>query len=411
MKNLLLKRFLRYVSINTESDPESNTCPSSLGQLELADLLVDELCELGIQNAHKDAFGYVWATLPPNTDKDIPAMGLIAHLDTSPDLSGENVRPLVHDKYNGKNLVLNHEKQIVMRVETYPELKMYTGQTLITSDGTTLLGADDKAGIAIIMTAVEHLCKNPHIPHGKICIAFTPDEEIGRGADQFDVEKFGADFAYTLDGGQLGELQYENFNAAFAKVMISGVNIHPGEARGKLINSMLLAMEFNNMLPENETPYHTEGYQGFYHLTSISGSVDDTLLEYIIRDHDNSTFEHRKNRIRHIAHILNEKYGGTRVQTEIRDQYFNMQNKILPVMHIVELAKKAMEVLAINPLIRPIRGGTDGARLSYMGLPCPNLFTGGHNFHGRHEFVPLESMEQAVMVILKMGEMLTNNAR
>ena len=407
MKDHILERFLRYVAINTQSDPDATTCPSSQGQLELASLLTRELKEMGLENAHTDEFGYVWATLPSNISWDVPVMGLIAHLDTSPDMPGENIHPLIHPNYNGEEMILNPERGIVMDTNKFPLLKQYVGQTLITSDGTTLLGADDKAGIAEIMTALAFLLQNQHIPHGNIKVAFTPDEEVGRGADHFDVKKFGADFAYTLDGGELGELQYENFNAAYAKININGVNIHPGEAHEKMINSVLLGMEFNAMLPDNETPWHTRDYEGFFHLTNFKGTVEKTTLEFIIRDHDNKKFEKRKNQIRQAAARLNEKYGSMTVQTEIRDQYYNMHNKILPVMQIVELAKQAMEVLQINPLIRPIRGGTDGARLSYMGLPCPNLFTGGHHFHGRYEFIPLESMEKATMLILKISELLT----
>lgn len=400
MKKTVLERFLKYVAINTQSDPESGTFPSSTGQLELGKLLVDELQSMGVSNAHLDENGYVMAGLPSNITENVPAIGFIAHLDTSPDMSGKNVNPLIHPYYNGEDILLNSSRNIRMRVSDFPVLKKYQGQTLITSDGTTLLGADNKAGLAAIMSAIEYLTRNPDVSHGDIKIAFTPDEEIGKGADHFDVEKFGADFAYTVDGGELGELQYENFNAAHASIRISGRNIHPGDAKDKMINATLLGMEFNQKLPDNERPEHTENYEGFYHLLSFKGSVETATMEYIIRDHDNQQFEHRKSKMRRIVTRLNEKYGENCCSIEIKDQYYNMRNKLSHVMEIVELAKGAMQELNIKPLIRPIRGGTDGARLSYMGLPCPNLFAGGHNFHGRHEFVPLESMEKAAQVIL-----------
>ncbi len=400
MKNIILERFLRYIAINTQSDPASGTFPSSTGQLELGKMLVEELLSMGVANAHLDQNGYVMADLPANVTEKVPAIGFIAHLDTSPDMSGKNIQPLVHTYYNGEDILLNTSKNIRMRVSDFPALKKYKGQTLITTDGTTLLGADDKAGLAAIMSAIEYLAKNPDAPHGDIKIAFTPDEEIGKGADHFDVEKFGADFAFTIDGGEVGELQYENFNAAHASIHISGRNIHPGDAKDKMINAALLGMEFNRMLPDNERPEHTENYEGFYHLLSFKGNVETAVLEYIIRDHENQCFEQRKSKIRRIVTRLNEKYGENCFSIEIKDQYYNMRNKISPVMEIVELAKEAMQELNITPLIRPIRGGTDGARLSNMGLPCPNLFAGGHNFHGRYEFVPLESIEKAVQVIL-----------
>ncbi len=403
MKKTVLERFLKYVSINTQSDPASGTFPSSTGQLELGKLLVDELQSMGVKNAHLDNYGYVMAGLPANIRERVPAIGFIAHLDTSPDMSGKNVQPQVHGDYNGEDILLNSSRNIRMRVSDFPVLKKYKGQTLITSDGTTLLGADNKAGLAAIMSAIEYLTRNPDVPHGDIRIAFTPDEEIGKGGDHFDVKKFGADFAFTIDGGEVGELQFENFNAAHACIRINGRNIHPGDAKDKMINATLLGMEFNRMLPDNERPEHTENYEGFYHLLSFKGNVETATMEYIIRDHDNQQFEQRKSKMRRIVTRLNEEYGENCFSIEIKDQYYNMRNKISPVIEIVELAKEAMQDLNITPLIRPIRGGTDGARLSYMGLPCPNLFAGGHNFHGRHEFVPLESMEKAAQVILAIS--------
>ncbi len=406
MNNKILDRFLRYVAINTQSIPGSPTFPSNPNVLLLAEMLVKELREMGLSDAHVDDYGYVMATLPANSAKNTPVIGLIAHLDTSPDMAGENIRPLIHRNYNGGDIVLNESENIVMRAADFPILKKYTGQTIITTDGTTLLGADNKAGVAGIMTAVQYLVSNPKIPHGTIKIVFTPDEEIGKGVDHFDVKKFGADFAFTVDGGEVGELQYENFNAAYAKINIRGRNIHPGEAKGKMINAMLLGMEYNNMLPQKERPEHTTGYEGFYHIVHFEGDVDKAYMEYIIRDHEHQDFEHRKSKMRHLASLMNDKYGSGCFQVEIKDQYYNMRAKVMPVIEIVELARKAMLATGVEPLIRPIRGGTDGARLSYMGLPCPNLFAGGHNYHGRFEFIPLESMEKAVRVILKIIELL-----
>ncbi len=400
MKKTILDRFLRYVAINTQSNPTSDTFPSSPGQLELGQMLVDELQKMGVTNAHLDQNGYVMAGLPANTREKVPAIGFIAHLDTSPDMSGKNVQPLVHTNYNGEDILLNSAKNIRMRVRDFPVLKKYQGQTVITSDGTTLLGADNKAGLSAIMSAIEYLAQNPEVHHGDIKIAFTPDEEIGKGADHFDVRKFGADFAYTVDGGELGELQYENFNAAHASLHIRGRNIHPGDAKDKMINASLLGMEYDRMLPKNERPENTTGYEGFYHLLNFKGNVETAIMEYIIRDHDTQRFEQKKSKMRRQASLLNEKYGDNCFSIELKDQYYNMRNKLSPVMEIVDLAKGAMQELNIPPLIRPIRGGTDGARLSYMGLPCPNLFAGGHNFHGRYEFVPLESIEKATEVIL-----------
>ncbi len=406
-RSTILENFLRYISINTQSDPDSGTFPSSNNQFVLAELLVQELKNLGLEDANVDDNAYVMATLPANTKGKIPAMGFIAHMDTSPDMSGENIRPVIHKHFNGKDLLLNEEKNICMPADDFPELKKYVGQTLITSDGTTLLGADNKAGIAEIMTALQVLSDNPRIPHGTIKVAFTPDEEIGKGAERFDVKRFGADFAYTIDGGALGELQYENFNAAFARVTIQGTSIHPGDAKDKMVNACLLGMELNQMLPEKERPEHTADYEGFFHLTRFRGSVEQAVMEYIIRDHDRQRFEQRKSHMYHITGLMNERHGPGRLQLELKDQYYNMHSNIYPVIHIVELAKQAMEALNIQPRIKPIRGGTDGARLSYMGLPCPNIFTGGHNYHGRFEFIPLESMEKATQVILEMIGLVT----
>lgn len=401
----VVDRFLNYVAIDTKSEYDSSCFPSSKKQFELANLLAKELKEFGLSDVSVDENCYVMATLPSNVDKDIPTIGFIAHMDTSPDMSGENVKPKIVEKYDGGDIILNKENNIVLSPKDFPELRNYIGQTLITTDGTTLLGADDKAGIAEIMTAVEYLVRNPDIKHGNIKIAFTPDEEVGRGADRFDVKKFNADFAYTVDGGGLGELEYENFNAASAKLVIKGRNVHPGSAKNKMINSIEIAMELNSMLPENQKPKYTEGYEGFFLISSINGDVEETKLDYIIRDHFKDKFEEKKALMQKIVDFLNFKYGEGTIHLEIKDQYYNMKEKIEPVMHIVETAKKAMEELGITPIITPVRGGTDGARLSYMGLPCPNLFTGGHNFHGKYEFIPIESMEKAVEVILKIIEL------
>ncbi|WP_432663820.1 peptidase T [Wukongibacter baidiensis] len=401
----LVERFLKYVKIDTKSDPRSESCPSTEKQFNLAKVLVQELEGLGLKDVNLDDNGYVMATLPSNTDKKIPTLGFIAHMDTSPDMTGADVDPQVVENYDGGDVVLNKEKNVVLSPKDFPELKKYIGEDLITTDGTTLLGADDKAGIAEIMTAIEYLVNNPEIEHGTIKVGFTPDEEVGRGADKFDVKKFDADLAYTVDGGEIGELEYENFNAAYAKVKINGRNVHPGSAKNKMINSISIAMEFNSMLPANQVPEHTEGYEGFYHLHDISGSVEETNLEYIIRDHDREKFEEKKQRIEKIVEYLNSSIGEGTVELEMKDQYYNMKGQIEPVMHIVEAAKKAMEEVGVKPIIKPIRGGTDGARLSYMGLPCPNLFTGGHNFHGKFEYIPIASMKKSVEVILKIVEL------
>ncbi|HWR61209.1 MAG TPA: peptidase T, partial [Clostridia bacterium] len=401
MQNLV-QRFLKYVSFDTMSIEESKTVPSTPGQLVLARELKKELEELGLKDISLDDNGYLMATLPANTGKDIPTLGFLAHMDTSDGASGANVKPNIVRNYDGKDILLNKEKKLVLSPRDFPELKNYIGQDLITTDGTTLLGADDKAGIAEIITAVEYLLKHPELPHGTIRVAFTPDEEISRGTDHFDVEKFNADFAYTIDGGVIGELEYENFNAARADIVINGRSVHPGSAKNKMINSMQVAMEFNSMLPEAETPQHTEGYEGFYLLEKLSGTIETTSMKYIIRDFDKSKLEVRKNRIRKIADYLNEKYGESTVVTDVADQYFNMKEKIEPVIHVVDNAKKAMLEAGVAPIVKPIRGGTDGSRLSFKGLPTPNIFTGGHNYHGRYEYIPVNSMEKAVEVIIKL---------
>lgn len=401
----VVERFLRYVQIDTESDPDSETCPSTEKQLDLAKVLAEELKEIGLTDVSLDKNGYVMATLPANVDRDIKTIGFIAHMDTSPDMSGNNVKPSFVDNYDGGDILLNREKNIVLSPADFPDLKEYVGETLIITDGTTLLGADNKAGIAEIITAMEYLISHPEIEHGPVRVAFTPDEEIGRGADLFDVEKFNASFAYTVDGGPVGELEYENFNAAGAKILIHGRNVHPGTAKDKMINSMLIAMELNAMLPCAERPEHTEHYQGFFHLTNISGEVEETKLQYIIRDHSKGLFEKKKQILQEAVDFLNAKYGNGTVELELKDSYYNMREKIEPVMEIVHLAQKAMAKVGVTPKITPVRGGTDGARLSFMGLPCPNIFTGGHNFHGKFEYIPVKSMGKAVDVILKIIEL------
>lgn len=401
----VVEKFLKYISYDTKSDEESTSVPSTDGQMVLAIELVKELKTMGLENANVDKNGYVMATLKSNIEKNVPIIGFIAHMDTAPDMPGKVVNPKLIENYDGTDIILNKENNIVLSPKDFPELKNYLGKTLITTDGTTLLGADDKAGVSEIMAAVEHLTQNPDIPHGTICIGFTPDEEVGRGADMFDVEKFGADFAYTMDGGTIGELEQENFNAAGAKICIHGRNVHPGSAKGKMIHSTLIANEFVNFIPGNETPATTEGYEGFYHLISLNGEVEETKLNYIIRDFVKENFENRKLYIKNIADKLNEKYGDGTVEIVIKDQYFNMKEKIEPVKHIVDTAFLAMKEVGINPIMVPIRGGTDGARLSFMGLPTPNIFAGGHNFHGKYEFIPTFAMEKAVDVILKIVEL------
>ncbi|WP_055106227.1 peptidase T [Paenibacillus ihumii] len=400
MRDEIIKRFTSYVRIDTQSNEENEICPSTPGQLTLARQLVQELQEIGMEDVSMDDNGYVMATLPGNTVKDVPVIGFLAHLDTATDFSGTNVQPQIVENYDGGDIVLNEAGNIVLSPKDFPELHKYQGHTLITTDGTTLLGADDKAGIAEIMTAMAYLIRHPEIKHGTIRVAFTPDEEIGRGPERFDVAAFGADFAYTVDGGPLGELEYESFNAAAAKITCRGVNVHPGTAKGKMINSAKIAMEFHAQLPAGEAPEHTEGYEGFYHLSSIEGDVEQTRLQYLIRDFDRQQFEARKARMENIADELRAKYGHDRLVLDIRDQYYNMREKIEPVMDIVNVAAEVMRGLGIEPIMTPIRGGTDGSQLSYMGLPTPNLFTGGENYHGRFEYISLDNMVKATEVII-----------
>lgn len=394
------ERFLEYIKIDTKSDETTKVTPSTKGQLEFGKVLASELKNLGLSDVKISNDGYIYATLDGNLDKKAPTIGFIAHMDTAPDMDGKCVNPKIVENYDGKDIKLNDS--VILSPKFSPELKGYIGQTLITTDGTTLLGADDKAGVSEIMTAVEYLINHPEIKHGDIKIAFTPDEEIGEGADHFDVEGFGADFAYTLDGGHIGELEYENFNAATATVLIKGTNVHPGYAKGKMVNSMMLAHEFISKLPLDEVPEKTEKYEGFSHLISMSGEVEETKLVFIIRDFFEDTYESRKERFVEIEKELNKKYGENRVTVEIKDSYKNMKEKVEPVMYIVDMAKKAMESANVTPLVKPIRGGTDGARLSFMGLPTPNIFTGGENFHGKYEYIPVESMMKAVDVILNI---------
>jgi tripeptide aminopeptidase len=400
----LVERFIRYAKLNTCSDENSKSCPSTPQQMEFARLLADELDEIGLQNISLDENGYLMATLPGNSKKEVPVVGFLAHLDTSPDFRSENINPQILE-HVGKNLVLNKAEGIVLSPLDFPVLNNYIGQQIITTDGTTLLGADDKAGIAEIITAMEYLVQHPEIPRGNVRIAFTPDEEIGRGPDKFDIKRFNAQYAYTVDGGALGEFEYENFNAAKAKISIQGMNVHPGSAKNKMKNSMLIAMELNNMLPSSEVPEHTDAYEGFFHLTDISGSVDSTTLNYLIRDHDSKAFNRKKDLLIKIVDHLNLKYGSRTVKLIMVDQYYNMKEKIESVFEIVIRARKAIQARGIVPRIVPVRGGTDGARLSFMGLPCPNIFTGGHNFHSRFEFIPVKSMEKATEVIVKIVEL------
>jgi tripeptide aminopeptidase len=402
-------KFLRYVSYDTQSSEDSLSRPSTEKQLVLLNLLVEELQALGISDAGIDEYGYVTATVPSNIDRDIPATGFLAHADTSPDMSGANVKPQIISNYDGGDIVINREMNVHLRVADFPELKDYTGQTLITTDGTTLLGADDKAGIAEIMWVVQHLQSHPEFKHGAMKVAFTPDEETGCGIDKFDVQKFGADCAYTVDGGQIGELEFENFNAAAARITIRGKSIHPGYAKNRMLNASIIAMELNAMLPPEQRPEHTSGYEGFYHLTEISGSVENAEMHYIIRDHDRNRLEQRKSYLISCARLLAGKYGEDVFQLHMGDQYCNMREMIEPHFHVVETARKAMEKAGVTPLIKPARGGTDGSRLSYMGLPCPNIFAGGHNFHGKYEFIPVESMEKACEVILNILEIVVSD--
>jgi tripeptide aminopeptidase len=405
----IIDRFVSYVTIDTESDPNSKTTPSTEKQWVLANKLVEELKTIGMQEVTIDDKAYIMATLPSNVSHEVPTIGFISHFDTSPDFSGAQVKPQIVPNYDGKDIVLNADKNIVLSPGYFKDLLLYKGQTLITTDGTTLLGADDKAGITEIVTAMEFLINNPDIKHGKIRVGFTPDEEIGRGAHHFDVAKFGAEWAYTMDGSQVGELEYENFNAAGAKIIFKGKSVHPGYAKGKMINSLLIANDFINELPKEETPQETRGYEGFFHVHHLTGSIEETVLELIIRDHNKKKFEKRKELIEKITRKINKKFakqfGEDIVTAQINDQYYNMKEKVLPVKHIVDIAEKAMKQLDIKPLIKAIRGGTDGSQLSYKGLPCPNIFAGGHNFHGKYEYVPVESMQKAVNVIVKIIEL------
>lgn len=402
MKDSVLNKFLRYVAIDTQSNENSASQPSTEKQLNLLKMLVEELKSIGIKDVELDEFGYVMATIPSNMQKKTPTIGFIAHVDTAPDLSGENIKPKIIENYDGKDIILNEEKKINLTVEDFPELAEFKGKTLITTDGTTLLGADDKAGVAEIMAAAEYIMQHPELQHGTIKIGFTPDEEIGRGVDKFDVKKFAADYAYTMDGSALGELEYENFNAASAKIKIQGNNIHPGYAKGRMINAIHVAMELNSLLPVNERPEFTCDYEGFFHIVHISGGVEQVSMQYIIRDHDRKKFEHKKKFITNCVDFLNRRYGDRVFTLELKDQYYNMREMVEPHYHIIETAMKAMEMADIKPIVRPIRGGTDGARLSFMGLPCPNIFAGGHNFHGKYEFIAAESMEKATEVILNI---------
>lgn len=401
----LIERFLKYVSFDTQSDENSGVTPSTSKQMIFARYLMGELESLGLEEVELDELGYLYATLPANTDKEVPVIGFIAHMDTSPDMSGAGVTPRVVYGYDGSDIVLNAEENVILAPSQFPELLDHKGEDLIVTNGLTLLGADDKAGIAEIVTAVTYLQRHPEIKHGKIRIAFNPDEEIGRGAHKFDVEKFGCQWAYTMDGGEVGELEFENFNAASAKVVVKGRNVHPGYAKGKMINAIRVANEFMSQLPEEETPEHTEGYEGFYHVVGIEGEVEQATVSYIIRDHDRAKFEARKEQMKAWGEAINRKYGADIVTVELHDQYYNMRQQIEPVMHIIDTAFKAMEEAGVTPKVKAIRGGTDGAQLSFKGLPCPNIFAGGLNFHGRYEFVPVQSMEKAMMVVVKIAEL------
>ncbi|WP_294453036.1 peptidase T [uncultured Bacteroides sp.] len=404
----VIDRFLKYVTFDTQSDENTGVTPSTAKQMVFAKYLQKELQELGLEDITLDENGYLFATLPANVDRPIPVIGFIAHMDTSPDMSGENVKPRIVEKYDGTDIILCSKDNIVLSPSQFPELLDHKGEDLIVTDGHTLLGADDKAGIAEIVSAVAYLKEHPEIKHGKIRIGFNPDEEIGLGAHKFDVEKFGAKWAYTMDGGEVGELEFENFNAAAAKVTIKGRNVHPGYAKNKMINSMLVANEFMAMLPADETPATTEGYEGFYHLVGMKGEVEQSELSYIIRDHDREKFENRKALVAECAKRINEKYGNEIVAVELKDQYYNMRQEVEPLMHIIDIAFGAMKEAGVEPKVKAIRGGTDGAQLSFKGLPCPNIFAGGLNFHGRYEFVPVQSIEKAVKVIVKIAELTAN---
>lgn len=406
----IVDRFLSYVKFDTQSDELTNLTPSTPGQMIFAEHLKEELEAMGLSEISLDENGYLMATLPANTDADVPVVGFIAHLDTSPDMSGRHVSPRIVQAYDGGDIVLNTDKGIVLSPAEFPELLHYVGQDLIVTDGNTLLGADDKAGIAEIISAVDYLKSHPEIKHGKIRIAFNPDEEIGQGAHKFDVAQFGADWAYTMDGGEIGELEYENFNAAVARVTFEGRNVHPGYAKHKMINSMRIANQFVIMLPRWETPEHTEDYEGFYHLVSMEGTVEKTVLTYIVRDHDRDRFERRKKELEHLARKINHEFPNC-CSIEIKDQYYNMREKVEPVMYVVEIAEEAMRRASVTPKVQPIRGGTDGAQLSFKGLPCPNIFAGGLNFHGRYEFVPIPSMEKASEVIVEIARIVADRRR
>ena len=397
----IVERFLKYVSFHTTSDENTNMTPSTPGQMEFARYLADELKQIGLKEVTLDDNGYIMATLPATCDGK-PVIGFIAHMDTAPDASGKNIQPRIVKAYDGKDIILNEKENIVLEPFKYPEILHYTGQDIIVTNGKTLLGADDKAGIAEIVTAMEYLVQHPEIRHGKVRVGFTPDEEIGQGADHFDVKAFGCDFAYTMDGGAIGELEFENFNAAACKIHVHGVNVHPGSAYHKMINSMRIAYQLAVMLPRWETPEHTQAYEGFYHLIGMNGTVEETTLSYIIRDHDRARFESRKRELEHLVRKVNREYGEGTAEIELRDQYYNMREKIEPVMHIIDLAKEAMTAVGVTPKVKPIRGGTDGARLSFEGLPCPNIFAGGENFHSRFEYLPIPSLEKASEVILEI---------
>ena len=402
----LVERFLKYVSFDTQSSEETEVAPSTPGQMVFAKYLKEELESLGLEDITLDEHGYLFATLPANIDKPVPTIGFIAHMDTSPDMSGKDVSPRIVQNYDGSDIVLCAEENVVLSPSQFPELLDHKGEDLIVTNGKTLLGADDKAGIAEIVSAIVYLKEHPEIKHGKIRIGFNPDEEIGLGAHKFDVEKFGCDWAYTMDGGEIGELEFENFNAASAKITFKGRNVHPGYAKNKMINSIRVANRFCAMLPAHETPEHTEGYEGFYHLISFNGDVEQTTVAYIIRDHDRVRFESRKKKIERFVSEINAEYGEGTATLELRDQYYNMREKIEPLMHIIDTAFAAMEAVGVKPNVKPIRGGTDGAQLSFKGLPCPNIFAGGLNFHGRYEFAPIQNMEKAMKVIVKIAELV-----
>ena len=401
----IVERFIKYAKIDTQSDENNTQTPSTQKQFDLAREVEREMIEMGLEDVSLDENCYLMATLPANIDKTVPTIGFVAHFDTSPDMSGKDVNPRIIEKYDGKDIVLNKEQNIIMSPSDFPELLKFVGDDLIVTDGTTLLGADDKAGIAEIMNAMQYLIDHPEIKHGKIRIGLTPDEEIGRGADKFDVEKFGAEWAYTMDGSEIGELEYENFNAAAAKITIQGRNVHPGYSKNKMINALHVASELVQILPVNERPEFTEKYEGFFHLIGINGTVDEATVTYIIRDHSMDIFETRKKQMQQAVEYLNTRYDN-RLTLEMRDQYYNMREKIEPVMHIIDVAHRAMEEVGVTPIVKPIRGGTDGARLSFMGLPCPNIFAGGMNFHGRFEFLPIRALEKASEVVVKIAELV-----